>query len=185
METNNRETFLEILKTVNRDGIDKLIAYLEKSTFFTDPASANFHSNYEGGLCQHSLNVYYRLRELTGKDDDTIKIVGLLHDICKIGTYEVYQKNVKDTVSGVWTSCPAYRYKKSKLPYGHGEKSVFMLQNFIKLTMEESLAIRWHMGAYEPKELYSELGDAQSSYPLVILVNTADLLATKIDEKEE
>lgn len=181
---NNKELFLETLKQVKRDGIDKLINWLENSTFFVDPASSNYHCNYEGGLCQHSLNVYNRLKELTGKDDDTIKIVGLLHDICKVGTYETYSKNVKD-VRGQWTSVLAYRYKKSNLPYGHGEKSVFMISQFIKLSKEEALAIRWHMGAYEPKELYNELGEAQSLYPLVILVNTADLLATKIDEKEE
>lgn len=179
----NKDLFLGLLSEIDREGISDLMAYLEKSTFFADPASSNYHCNYEGGLCQHSLNVYNRLKELTGKNDDTIKIVGLLHDICKIGTYEVYQKNVKDD-KGNWTSVKAYKYKKTNFPYGHGEKSVYMLSYFIKLTHEEALAIRWHMGAYEPKELYNELGEAQSMYPLVILANTADLLATKIDEKE-
>lgn len=179
----NQEQFIETLKTVKRDGMDKLIDYLLKSTFFIDPASANFHSNYAGGLCQHSLNVYNRLKNLTGEDTDTIKIVGLLHDVCKIGTYEQYYKNTKENDN--WVKTVAYKHKKSTLPYGHGEKSVYMLSHFIKLTQEETLAIRWHMGAYEPKELYAELGEAQEMYPLVILVNTADLLATKIDEKVE
>ncbi len=179
-----KEQFLEILKTVNREGMDKLIAYLDKSTFFSDPASSAYHCNYEGGLCQHSLNVYNRLKELTGKDDDTIKIVSLLHDICKIGAYELYYRNIKD-VRGEWTSVPAYKTKKSTLPYGHGEKSVYMLQGFIKLTREEAMAIRWHMGAYEPKEVYGDLAEAQLQYPLVIYTHFADMLATYVDEKVE
>ena len=179
---NNKEQFITILKTVNREGIDKLIEYLEKSTFFTDPASSNYHCNYEGGLCQHSLNVYNRLKELVG-DSDTVKIVGLLHDICKIGTYEIYGRNQKNE-KGEWETIKSYRYKKTNIPYGHGEKSVYMAQGFIKLTREEAMCIRWHMGAYEPKELYSELGEAQSQFPLVIYTHTADMLATYIDEKE-
>ena len=180
---NNKEQFLEILKTVKREGIDRLADYLEKSTFFEDPASAMYHSNYVGGLCQHSLNVYKNLKELVG-DSDSTKIVGLLHDICKIGCYEQYKKNVKND-KGVWEEQLAYKYKRTKLPYGHGEKSVFMIQNFIKLTKEEALCIRWHMGAYEPKEMYNELKDAITECPLIIYTHTADMLATYVDEKEE
>ena len=181
---NNKEQFLEILKTVNREGIDKLIDWLDnKSTFFTDPASASYHSSYSGGLCQHSLNVYKRLKELVG-DSDSIKIIGLLHDICKTGSYQQYSKNVKDA-RGTWNSVLAYKYKKTSLPYGHGEKSVYMLQNFIKLTKEEALCIRWHMEAYEPKEMYNELKDAITECPLIIYTHTADMLATYVDEKEE
>ncbi len=180
----NKHKYIELLNSVKREGIDKLINYLTKSTFFNDPASSNYHNNFEGGLCDHSLNVYNRLVELTGQNTDTIKIIGLLHDICKIGAYEVYTKNVKN-VSSEWTSVQAYKYKKTKFPYGHGEKSVFMAQKFIELTAEEALAIRWHMGAYEPKELYRELNEAQKISPLVILANTADLIATNFDEKVE
>lgn len=180
---NNKEQFLEVLRTVNREGIDKLIEWLDKkSTFFVDPASAIHHSNFVGGLCEHSFNVYKRLKEITGQDTDTIKIVGLLHDICKTGSYETYSKNVKDA-RGMWNAVTAYKHKKSNFPFGHGEKSVYMIQQFIKLTKEEALAIRWHMGAYEPKETYGDLAEAQKECPLVIYAHAADMLAAYVDEK--
>ena len=177
-----KEEYLNILKSVKRDGMDKLISWIEKTSFFTDPASINHHSNYEGGLCVHSLNVYKRLKELVG-DSDTVKIVGLLHDICKIGSYETDYRNVKDE-SGNWVQKQVFKHKKEKFAFGHGEKSVYMAQTFIQLTKEEALAIRWHMEAYEPKEEYNYLKEAIEDCPLIIYMHAADMLATYVDEKE-
>lgn len=178
-----KEEFLELLRSVKREGIDKLINWLEKNTFFTDPASGNYHASYEGGLCRHSLNVYYRLKELVG-DSDTTKIVGLLHDVCKIGSYEIDYRNVKDE-DGNWVKKAYYKHKKEKFAFGHGEKSAYIISQFIKLNKEEALAIRWHMEAYEPKEEYMYLAEAISDCPLIIYMHAADMLATYVDEKEE
>ncbi len=145
--------YIDLLRCTHAEGIEDLIEYLEKSTFFTDPASARYHGSFEGGLCCHSLAVYEELVKLTGKDNSTIKIVALLHDICKIGTYEIQMRNNKNE-KGVWEKVPFYQaVGSSKFPYGHGEKSVYMIQNYIKINLEEALAIRWHMGSYESKRV--------------------------------
>ena len=178
-----KEEFIELLKSINREGMDKLINWITKTSFFTDPASANHHSACEGGLLIHSLNVYKRLKELVG-DSESVKIIGLLHDVCKIGSYEVSYRNVKDE-NGVWNQVPFYKHKKESFAFGHGEKSVYMISTFIKLKKEEALAIRWHMGAFEPKETYGYLGEAVSECPLIIYTHAADMLATYVDEKEE
>lgn len=178
-----KEEYLELLKSINREGMDKLISWIEKTTFFTDPASSNHHSACEGGLLKHSLNVYKRLKELVG-DSDSVKIIGLLHDVCKIGSYEVRYRNVKDE-KGNWNQVAYYKHKKEAFAFGHGEKSVYMISTFIKLKKEESLAIRWHMGAFEPKEMYGYLSEAIQECPLIIYTHTADMLATYVDEKEE
>ena len=176
----NKERFLEILKTIKRDGIDKLIEWLEKSTFFTDPASAKYHSDYEGGLCDHSLAVYEEYIKLTNVDDDKAKITCLLHDVCKIGTYKLGFRNVKNEETGQWQQVLQYENQESGFPFGHGEKSVLMISKFIELTKEEMLMIRWHMGAYESKECWRELGEAQEMYSSVLYIHFADMLATKV-----
>ena len=178
----NKEKFLEILKTVKRDGIDKLIDWLEKSTFFTDPASAKYHGNYEGGLCDHSLAVFEEYVKLTGTDYEDEKAITtcLLHDVCKIGTYKLSFRNVKNEETGIWEKVPQYENKESGFPFGHGEKSVLMIARFIELTKEEMLMIRWHMGAYESKECWRELGEAQEMYPSVLYIHFADMLATMV-----
>ena len=178
-----KEKFLELLRSVNREGMEDLIKFLEKSDFFRAPASTKFHGNYEGGLLEHSLKVYDILCEKMKHLDielkinyDTLKIVALLHDICKTNFYKVDYRNSKNE-SGVWEKVPYYTVEDT-IPYGHGEKSVMMLTEYIKLTSEEKYAIRWHMGFSEPKELYNTLGQAMKKYPLVLLLNEADLEAT-------
>lgn len=178
-----KEEYLELLRSIKRDGIDRLISWIETTSFFTDPASANHHGAFNGGLVKHSLNVYKRLKELVG-DSDSTKIIGLLHDVCKIGSYEVSTRNVKDE-NGVWNQVEYFKHKKENFAFGHGEKSVYMISTFIKLKKEEALAIRWHMGAYEPKEMYGYLGEAISVCPLIIYTHAADMLATYVDEKED
>lgn len=176
----NKERFIELLKKVNRNGIDKLISYLKLSSFFIDPASAKYHGSYEGGLCDHSLAVYEEFVKLTGRTDDTAIITCLLHDVCKIGNYKKVIKNVKNA-EGKWQEVESYEYDKdNQFPYGHGEKSVLMISMYINLTVEEILMIRWHMGAYESKECWRELGIAQKMYPSVLYIHFADMIASNI-----
>lgn len=180
-----KEKFIQLLKTVNREGIDMLIEFLEEKTdFFKAPASTRFHGSVEGGLLEHSLKVYEILdRKIKSQDEikvneDTIKIVALLHDICKINFYKVDYRNAKNE-RGEWEKVPYYTVDDT-MPFGHGEKSVMMLMEFIKLTSEEKYSIRWHMGFTEPKELYQTIGIAYKKYPLALLTFEADLEATYI-----
>ena len=142
----SKEEFIEIFTScITRDGADKLLDFLEhKCDFFTAPASARYHGAYEGGLCDHSLNVYHclvdylqreRVQELYGLEysDESIAIVALLHDLCKIGCYKKGTRNVKDE-SGKWQTVPTYTFD-DPLPYGHGEKSVYIANGYIRLTL--------------------------------------------------
>lgn len=181
----NKLRFIELLKKVNRDGMNELIAWLEKTTFFMEPASAKYHGSYEGGLCDHSLAVYeeyVKLLNISPEDDGAIEkaiITCLLHDVCKIGNYKKVIKNVKSS-DGKWQEVEQYESVDSAFPFGHGEKSVLLICRFIKLTREEMLMIRWHMGAYESKECWCELGIAQKMYPSVLYIHFADMIASNI-----
>jgi len=170
-----KEEFIKILKETNREGMEKLIEFLEHSDFFIAPASTRFHGSIEGGLMQHSMKVYEILKEKAG-DSDSVRIIALLHDICKTNFYKVDYRNAKNEL-GVWEKVPYYTIEDT-IPYGHGEKSVMMLSEFIKLTPEERYAIRWHMGFTEPKELYSTIGAAYKKYPIALLMHEADLEAS-------
>ena len=208
------ERYESLLKSTNRDGIDKLIEFIRKSDFYTAPASTRFHNCHEGGLLEHSLNVYDCLynkvkstdvfkkalsdstKEFWDTDEfeKTIVIVALLHDLCKMFMYEVEMKNKKiysdhgskkDNQGRYdWESVPGYTVN-DRVPYGHGEKSVMMIEQFITLTKEERFAIRWHMGFTEPKENWNTLNAAIRMYPLILAVHEADLEATYMLEKEE
>ena len=170
-----KEEFIKLLKEVNREGMDKLIEFLEHSDFFKAPSSTRFHGSWEGGLLEHSLKVYEILKTKT-EDSDSVKIIALLHDICKVNFYKTDYRNAKNE-QGVWEKVPYYTIEDT-IPYGHGEKSVMMISEFIKLTPEERYAIRWHMGFTEPKELYTTIGQAYKKYPIALLVHEADLEAT-------
>ena len=191
----SKEVFLQIYRdNIHREGSDALLDYLEhKSDFFTSPASARFHGSYPGGLCEHSVNVYRcleaylereRVRELYGLDysPETVALVSLLHDVCKIGCYRGGTRNVKGP-DGKWQSVPTFFYEDN-LPYGHGEKSVYILSGFLRLTREEAMAIRWHMGfsGDEDKRL---VGQALEQYPLAFALSVADMEATYFLEKDE
>ena len=97
-EKKMKDKFIGLLRETKREGIENLIDFLEKTDFFTAPASTKFHNSFEGGLLAHSLNVYEALESLVkGKwPEDTIRIVALLHDICKINLYKVDYRNKKD-----------------------------------------------------------------------------------------
>jgi len=180
---------------IKREGADKLLDYLiGRSDFFTAPASSKFHSDYEGGLLDHSLNVYYRLLRLVESEygenwrevisPESVAIVGLLHDVCKIDMYKVSYRNVKK--DGAWEQQPFYTIE-DEIPYGHGEKSVYIISGFIRLTREEAMAINWHMGGFDDRVRGGSytIGRAFEKYPLAVLAHTADFLATYFDEKKE
>lgn len=185
-----KNEFIDIFTThIQRDGADKLLEYLSNSDFFTAPASARFHLCEEGGLCQHSVNVYKRLANLISEEyganspytDETIAICGLLHDVCKINFYSVDYRNVKE--NGEWIKVPYYRVDE-KFPYGHGEKSVFIVSQYMRLRPDEAMAINWHMGGFDDRVKggsYS-LSEAMAKYKLVLLMHIADLQASYLDE---
>lgn len=189
---NAKEKFIEIYeKYIKREGAKELLDYLKKSDFFVAPASTQFHSAYEGGLCEHSINVYNRFLNavkneygqdyLTNERMESIAIAGLLHDICKIDTFKTDYRNKK--VDGNWVSVPYYTVEDS-LPYGHGEKSVYIISGFLRLTREEAMMINWHMGGFDARVKggsYS-LSEAYYRFPLAVLLHTSDMLATYLDE---
>jgi Predicted HD-superfamily hydrolase len=183
----NKERFLNLLKEVTRPGMDKLIEWIEtKSDFFIAPASTMFHGNYEGALVEHSLNVYKLFKEKNdrydfGLSEDSIKIMGLLHDICKANFYKPSTRNKKDQDTGKWFSIPWFDIDDS-FPIGHGEKSVIMLRCYIPLSTEEMLGIRWHMGGFEPESNYKALNAAWDKYKSGACLHSADLEASNILE---
>lgn len=187
------EKFEELLLSTKRQGIDKLVEFIKKSDFYKAPASTRFHSCHEGGLLEHSMNVYNCLiakkanntwsKYLTELPTESLIISALLHDLCKTYFYVVDYRNKKNE-QGVWEKVPYYTVE-DKIPYGHGEKSVMMIEEYIKLTPAERYAIRWHMGWSEPKESYNALGKAMAKYPLVLALHEADQEATYLFEKEE
>ena len=159
--------------------IDKVIDFLEERGFFEAPASVSYHNNCKGGLAKHSLDVYYNaiiLNQQMNLPESSVIICSLLHDVCKANFYKVDYRNAKNE-RGEWEKVPYYTIDDT-IPYGHGEKSVMMITEYMKLTSEEKYAIRWHMGYTEPKELYNTIGAAYTKYPLALLVFEADLEAT-------
>ena len=182
----NKHKFLNLLNEVNRPGMEKLIDWIEnKSDFFIAPASTMFHGNYEGGLCDHSLNVYRLFKEKNEKYDlglseDNVKIMALFHDICKANFYKLSSRNKK--IDGKWTSIPWYDVEDA-FPVGHGEKSVIMLQQFIRLTKEELMGIRWHMGGYEPADNRRTISNAWEQCKSGVCLHTADLEASNLLEE--
>ena len=177
------EKFIELLKSTKREGINELIEFMKKTDFFTAPASTRFHGSFEKGLLEHSLKVYEILKEKVktamipiNTPEESIILIALLHDICKANFYKVDYRNAKNEL-GVWEKVPYYTVDDT-IPYGHGEKSVMMITEYIKLTPEEKYAIRWHMGYTEPKELYNTIGVAYKKYPVALLTHEADLEAT-------
>ncbi|MCI5513591.1 MAG: HD domain-containing protein [Clostridia bacterium] len=189
----NQERFIEIFQTnVKREGADKLLAYLtsDASDFFRAPASTRFHGAYPGGLLEHSLNVYDclcdilarpRYKEVYGVSypEESIAISALLHDLCKVNFYVESTRNVKE--NGVWKEVPFYTIN-DRLPYGHGEKSVYIISGFMKLTRDEAFAIRYHMG-FSGNEDANSVGSAFQMFPLAFALSTADMEASYFLEK--
>lgn len=196
MSNEIKERFIAVYREkIKRDGSDRLLEYLlNRSDFFTAPASTRFHCSYEGGLCEHSLNVYDclcsyldtdRARQTFGLDfsEESVAIVSLLHDVCKIDTYKTSMRNVKDDKTGVWSKVPYYEYNDT-LPYGHGEKSVYIVSGFMRLTRDEAMAIRWHMGFSGPED-QKLIGNALRMYPLALALMIADCEASSYVEERK
>ncbi len=208
----NVRRFDELAESINRPGMDELMAYLRTTDFYTAPSSTRFHLSCEGGLLQHSLNVYdclYKKKEspfwsevLAKESEDTLKIVALFHDLCKCGMYVKTTRNQKtyepakvasaepwqikhdSKGSFIWETVDAYDID-DQMPLGHGEKSVMILSRFIQLEPQEVYAIRWHMGFSEPKENYNSLGKAIEKFPLVLALMEADMEAASIIEDKD
>ena len=185
-----KEEFLSIYReNITRKGADKLLEYLlaPENDFFTAPASTRYHSAYAGGLLEHSLNVYHNLKEYLARPRcsevfhmpeypaESVAVCALLHDICKMNFYTVDYRNAKNE-RGVWEKVPFYKID-DRLPYGHGEKSVFMIQFFMHLRKEEAMAIRWHMGFSGPEDA-NTVGRALEMYPLAFALHVADMEAS-------
>jgi len=193
---NVKQKFVEIYKNhIKREGADKLLEYLESpaSDFFSAPASARYHSSFEGGLAEHSINVYEALCGYLKSDrvknaygfeysDESIAIVALLHDLCKVNVYKKGFRNVKDE-KGVWQRVDTYEFD-DKLPYGHGEKSVYIITGYMKLTREEAFAIRYHMG-YSSTEDPRNVSAAFEMFPLAFALSVADSEATYFVESDK
>lgn len=183
-----KEEYIKIFKeNIKRDGSEKILRYLESnaSDFFTAPASTRFHGSYEGGLVEHSVSVYKCLKNYLSRSmakdfgmeysEETIAIVALLHDFCKINCYVPGFRNVKND-KGVWEKVPNYTFE-DPLPYGHGEKSVYIISGFMTLSREESFAIRYHMG-FSGEEDKRSVGKAFEMFPLALALHVADMEAS-------
>lgn len=177
-----REDFIKIAKdNITRDGLESLLKYLDRSDFYIAPASTRYHDSCEGGLVHHSIKVYYKLKDLVKISkktytDETLAIVALFHDLCKVNFYKVEMRNSKNE-QGQWVKVP-YFTVDDKFPFGHGEKSVMLLSENIQLSYDEILAVRWHMGGFEPKENYMSLSSAYEQCELAMLLHCADLLSS-------
>ena len=186
--TENKELFLSTFrKNVQRPGAEKLLAWMETTDFFTAPASTRFHAAYEGGLLDHSMNVYNVLIskhfDPASDDIESFTIVSLLHDLCKANYYKPGTRNVKNEATGQWEKVPSYSVE-DLFPYGHGEKSVFLIERFMKLHIEEAVAIRWHMGGFDDAARGGcfAISEAYDKYPLAVKLHIADLEATYLME---
>lgn len=172
--------FHEIYEYIERDGARELLQWLESTDFFTAPASTKYHECYGGGLADHSANVFSELVRLLKAypeirvTAETAAIISLLHDVCKVGCYKTELRNRKNEF-GQWEKYPVYTFKED-FPYGgHGSKSVYLIQKFMKLTDEEAVAINCHMGVENGNWA---INDAYRAYPLAFLLHTADMAST-------
>lgn len=189
MNTELRNEFIEIYRNnIRREGSEKLLEYLmsDKSDFFTAPASTRFHGSHEGGLLEHSLNVYHCLVDYLARprakevykmeySAESVALCALLHDICKMNFYKVDYRNAKND-RGEWEKVPYYTID-DRLPYGHGEKSVYIISGYMRLTREEAFAIRYHMG-FSGIEDKNNIGKTFEMFPLAFALSVADMEAT-------
>lgn len=183
-----REEFCDIWRReVSRPGADKLLEWLSTTDFFKAPASTRFHGACEEGLVMHSLNVYHALMDRffeEGDNPESMAICGLLHDLCKANYYKTGSRNVKNEATGQWEKVPIFMVE-DQFPYGHGEKSVYLIERFIRLKPAEAVAIRWHMGGFDDAARGGcrAISEAYDAYPLAVKLHLADLTATYLMEK--
>ena len=197
---NIRQKFLQVYNQIDRPGMGGLWEWMEENSFFEAPASSKHHLAQPGGLAVHSLNVWRRLREIAIRDmtdraapgnyhlsaeqEETIAILGLLHDVCKVGVYHQETKRRKNPDTGKWEDYLGYT-SRDPLPLGHGEKSLYLITRHMTLTEEEAMAIRWHMGTYDDavKGGSRSMNEAMNLTPWVWRLQEADMCATWIDER--
>ncbi len=176
-----------LTENVTRPGVAKLLEWINTTDFYSAPASTRFHGACECGLVMHSLNVYHVLmsRYFTEEDSrESFTLVSLLHDLCKAGYYKPGFRNVKNDETGQWEKVPVYTVQDA-FPFGHGEKSVYLIERFIRLRSSEAIAIRWHMGGFDDAARGGSfaISEAYDQYPLAVKLHLADLEATYLVEK--
>ncbi len=184
-----KEEFEEIFHNkITRAGSQELLAWLQTTDFFTAPASTKFHCACLGGLVQHSLSVYRVMVEKhfdpAEDSEESFAVCALLHDICKTQFYKRGTRNYKNEQTGAWEKRPYYSIEDS-FPYGHGEKSVFLIERFMRLKTSEAVAIRWHMGGFDDavKGGCYSISQAFEKYPLAVKLHLSDLESTYLREK--
>lgn len=181
-----KDEFIKIYsENISRKGSVELLEWISKTDFFTAPASTKFHCACESGLVMHSVSVYNTLMEKHFDEEtdnpESFAICALLHDLCKTQFYKVSTRNVKNDETGQWEKVPYYMVEDS-FPYGHGEKSVFLIERFMRLKIDEAMAIRWHMGGFDDNSGYA-ISQAYDRYPLAVKLHLADLESTYLREK--
>lgn len=183
----NKEIFLTLCrKKIKREGIEDLLKWLENSDFFEAPASTRFHGNYPGGLCEHSLNVYKALIKLATDypemnfNEESLAVVALFHDLCKVNFYVTEKRNRKNQATGQWESYDSYSIDEQYCFGGHGSKSVYLVQHFMKLSMGEAAAINSHMGPWDN----DKVGGVFEQFPLAWFLYIADGMATYVIENQ-
>ena len=186
-----KQEFLSIFdEFIVREGADQLREWLLKSDFFTAPASVKFHNAFEGGLVAHSVNVFNVMMEKHFDEQvdnpESFAICGLLHDVCKAQFYKPSTRNVKNETTGEWEKVPFYVIEE-KFPFGHGEKSVFLLERFMRLKIDEAVAIRWHMGGFDDavKGGSYAISGAYQKYPMAVKLHLSDIEAAYLVEGRE
>lgn len=192
----NKEYVLDLLRLVKRRNMDALIDWLvNKTDYFTAPASTKYHGSHKGGLVEHSIDVYRCFQELqqTPKfkecnfPDESVILMTLLHDVCKTNFYFEDKKNWKNPETDKWEVVPFYSIEDSH-PYGHGECSVMLIEEYIKLNIQEKYAIRWHMGGFDKLVRGGDntVSEVFKKSPVCLCLHMADMMATYlIGSREE
>ena len=185
-----KQKFIEYYQTnIHREGADRLLEWLQTTDFFTAPASTRYHCACPSGLVMHSVNVYEVMVEKHFDPEtdsmESFALCALLHDVCKAQFYKISTRNVKNEKTGQWEKVPYYTIEDA-FPYGHGEKSVYLIERFVRLKPAEATAIRWHMGGFDDaaKGGNFSISVAYDKYPIAVKLHLADLEATYLREKE-
>lgn len=185
-----KQKFIEYYQAnIHREGADRLLEWLQTTDFFTAPASTRYHCACPAGLVMHSINVYEVMMEKHFNPEidnaESFALCALLHDVCKAQFYKVSSRNVKNERTGQWEKVPYYVIEDA-FPYGHGEKSVFLIERFVRLKPAEATAIRWHMGGFDDAARGGNfsISVAYDKYPIAVKLHLADLEATYLREKE-
>ena len=185
-----KQKFIEYYQAnIHREGADRLLEWLQTTDFFTAPASTRYHCACPSGLVQHSVNVYEVMMEKHFDPEtdsaESFALCALLHDVCKAQFYKISTRNVKNEKTGQWEKVPYYTIEDA-FPYGHGEKSVFLIERFVRLKPAEATAIRWHMGGFDDAARGGNfsISVAYDKYPIAVKLHLADLEATYLRETE-